>query len=133
MGFARQILVAVGVLIGCSALVVRVAIADPLPRTVLVLDDSDQDSPFSDRIREQIHATLDAEVTQGYAIYTEFLNIGHFKESDYDATLHAYIKKKYQKVPTSVIIPIGSGAFQFSLGLRADTWPQVPIIFETFD
>ena len=133
MGLIRQIFVVVCVLVGCAVLVSRTASAESLPRTVLILDNSDPDSPFSHRIREQINATLDAEVTQGYAIYTEFLNIGHFKESNYDGTLHAYIKSKYRSKPIGVIIAIGSGAFQFSLGLRRDMWPQVPIVFETFD
>jgi signal transduction histidine kinase len=133
IGITRRIFVAVYVLIGCAALVCRVAIAESLPPTVLILDDSDPDSPFGHRIREQIHATLDTEVTQGYAIYTEFLNIGHFRETNYDATLRAFIKDKYREKPMGVIIAIGSGAFKFSLGLRADVWPQVPIVFETFD
>ena len=99
----------------------------------MILDDSDPDSPFSHRIRQQIHATLDQQLQEGYAIYTEFLYLGHFSETHYDATLKAYLKRKYLTNPVSLIIAIGAGALKFSLNLRANAWPQTPIVFKSFD
>ncbi len=133
MGLMVRFLLALAVTVGAAAHFCARATAQPSPPTVLILDDSDPDSPFSHRIRKQVHATLDEEMRQGYAIYTEFLNLGYFNETDYNSTLHAYIKKKYHGRPINVILAIGSGALRFALGLRADAWPQVPIVFECFD
>ena len=102
-------------------------------QTVLIIDDSDPDAPFSRELRAQIHSTLDAEVPAGYAVYTEFLNSGHFNEPSYDAALHAYIKEKFRTHGISAIISVGSAALDFSLRLRFDLWPHVPIVFITFD
>ena len=133
MGFTKRLFIALYVVAGLVAPTCAKAIAQSSPRTVLILDDSDSDSPFSRQIRGQVHSVLDAEVKQGYAIYTEFLNLGHFNESDYDATLHAYVKNKYRNKLVRIIVAIGTRALQFSLRLRADIWPRIPIVFVTFD
>lgn len=133
MGFTKRLFIALYVVAGLVAPTCAKAIAQSSPRTVLILDDSDPDSPFSRQIRGQVHSVLDAEVKQGYAIYTEFLNLGHFNESDYDATLHAYVKNKYRNKLVRIIVAIGTRALQFSLRLRADIWPRIPIVFVTFD
>ena len=102
-------------------------------QTVLIIDDSDPDAPFSRELRAQIHSTLDAEVPAGYTVYTEFLNSGHFNEPTYDAALQAYIKEKFRTHGISAIISVGLAALDFSVRLRSDLWPDVPIVFITFD
>src|SRR3974390_1849366 len=102
-------------------------------QTVLIIDDSDPDAPFSRELRAQIHSTLDAEVPVGYAVYTEFLNSGHFHEPTYDAALQAYIKEKFRTRGISTIISVGLAALDFSVRLRSDLWPNVPIVFIAFD
>src|ERR1700690_361020 len=86
------------------------AIAEPAPRAILIVDESDSNSPFGHRFREHVHSTLDAESTQHYVIYPESLDFGHFNGPDYDATLHAFFKNKYKNKPISIIVALGSQA-----------------------
>jgi len=133
MGLGVRLFLVLVLTVGVVAHFCARAMADFLPPTVLILDDSDPDSPFSHRLRTQVHETLDEQMRKGYAINTEFLNLGYFSEKNYDGTLHAYIKRKYDGRPVTVILAIGMGALRFALEMRADTWPQVPIVFESFD
>jgi hypothetical protein len=58
----------------------------PLP-AVLIADESDPGSPFSNRLRHQIHATLNAEKARRYAAYPEFSDSGHLTGSDFNAAV----------------------------------------------
>jgi len=100
---------------------------------VLIVDDSDPDSPLSRQLREQIHLTLDTEVPAGYKVHAEFLNSGHLNERDYDLALHAYVKEKFRNHELSAIVTIGLASLDFAVRLRSELWPDLPIVFVTFD
>src|SRR3974390_791282 len=100
---------------------------------VLIVDDSDPDSPLSRELREQIHLTLDTEVPAGYKVHAEFLNSGHLNERDYDLALHAYVKEKFRNHELSAIVTIGLASLDFAVRLRSELWPGLPIVFVTFD
>ncbi len=90
-------------------------------------------SPFGRRFGEQIHATLDAKSVRGYAIYAEYLDLGHFTGPNYDSILQTYFTNKYRDKPISLIVALGSEAFKFSLRLRAKVWSDAAIVFVSFD
>ena len=119
-------------IVACLA-VPTCAIGELLPRAVLVIDESNSDSPFGHRFREQVHSTLDAQTAQPYAIYAESLDFGHFSGSDYDVALRAYFNSKYRNKPLSAIVTLGSDALKFVSRMRVDTWADVPIVFVKFD
>src|SRR3974390_547579 len=100
---------------------------------VLIIDDSDPDSPLSRELREQIHLTLDTEVPAGYKVHAEFLNSGHLSERNYDPALQAYVKEKFRNHDLSAIVTIGLAALDFAVRLRSELWPNLPIVFVTFD
>ena len=108
------------------------AIAESSQRAILIVDESDSNSPFGHRFREQVHSTLNAESTQNYVVYPESLDFGHFNGPDYDATLHTFFKNKYENKPISIIVALGSQALQFVSRARAEMWPSAPIVFVTF-
>ena len=108
-------------------------IAESSPRAILIVDESDSNSPFGHRFREQVHSTLDAKSTKNYVIYSESLDLGHFNGTDYDATLRAFFKNKYKDKPISVIVALGSAALKFVSSLRAELSPSTPIVFIIFD
>jgi len=109
------------------------AVAQPSPRAVLIVDESEPGSPFSSRFNAQIHATLDAETAQPYAIYAESLDFGHFGGTDYDAVLRTYFVDKYRAKPLSVVVVLGSSALEFLTRTRSQIWPDVPLVFAAFD
>ena len=133
MALIKRSLVVACVIVGSILSTCEGASATSSVPAVLILDDSDAESPVSRQIREQIHSMLDAETTQPYTKYTEFLNLGYFNASRYSATLHAYLKNKYSDTPVRLIVSVGREALDLSLRLRADTWPQAPIIFASFN
>ena len=120
------------ILVAASLAMPTYAIADPSPRAILIVDESDSNSPFGRRFREQIHSTLDAEPTKNYVTYPESLDFGHFNGADYDATLHAFFKNKYKDKAISVIVALGADALKFVSSMRAELWPSTPIVFVTF-
>jgi len=109
------------------------ATAEPLPRNILIVDESAADSPFGRRFKDQIHSTLDAESVQAYAMYAEYLDFGHFTGPSYVSALETYLTNKYRDKPISLIVALGSDALKFSARLRATLWPSAPIVFVTFD
>ncbi len=102
-------------------------------QSVLIIDDSDPDLPFSRELRAQIHSTLDGELPGGYAVYTEFLGSGHFNEPSHDAALQAYIKAKFRTHKISAIVAVGLAALDFSIRLRPEFRPDLPVVFIAFD
>ena len=118
--------------VAASVAIPTCAIADPSPRAILIVDESDSKSPFGVRFREQIHSTLDAERTKNYVIYPESLDFGHFNGADYDATLHGFFKNKYKDKSINVIVALGADALKFVSRVRAEVWPSTPIVFVTF-
>lgn len=107
--------------------------AEPSLRNILIIDESAAESPFGRRFAEQIHATLDDKRVQAYAIYAEYLDLGHFTSPNYELILESYFTNKYRDKPISLIIALGSEALNFSLHLRSKVWSDAPIVFASFD
>ena len=107
--------------------------AEPSLRNILIINESAAESPFGRRFAEQIHATLDDKRVQAYAIYAEYLDLGHFTRPNYELILETYFTNKYRDKPISLIIALGSEALNFSLHLRSKVWSDAPIVFVSFD
>jgi signal transduction histidine kinase len=99
---------------------------------VLVIDDSDPDSPFGRELRAHIHSTLERELRTGFALYPEFLDSGVSKPSN-DAPALAYVGDKHRTHRIGAIAAIGANATSFALKLREEWWPEVPVIYVSFD
>jgi len=106
--------------------------ADPLPRSVLILDQLDQGSPFYADFVSAFQPALNVE-PEKTSLYRESLDFGRFKSRDYEDALHAYLKAKYGHVAIGVIVVIGSGAVDFALNERAKLWPDVPVVLSALD
>ena len=132
MSLSAQVFAAILIAATLAAMPFR-ATAEPPPRNILIIDESAAESPFGRRFGGQIHATLDAKSVQAYAIYAEYLDFGHFTESNYDLILETYFTNKYRDKPISLIIALGSEALNFSLHLRSNVWSDAPIVFVSFD
>ena len=85
------------------------------------------------RFRQQVHSTLDAESAENYVTYPESLDFEHFNGADFDATLHAFFKNKYNDKSISVIVALGSATLKFVSSLRPELSPSAPIVFIIFD
>ncbi len=102
------------------------------PPGVLIIDDSHPDAPFGRQLRAEIHSRMDEELTIGYALYPEYLDVAISSPTD-DTTARAYIGDKHRKHRINAIVAIGANATEFALRLRMDWWPDVPLIYVGFD
>lgn len=132
MSLGARVFAAILIVASLAALPFRAA-AEPLPRNILIVNEFAADSPVGRRFNEQFHATLDGEGVRGYAIYAEYLDLGHFAGPNYDSVLGTYFTNKYRDKPISLIVTLGSEALKFSLRLRATLWSDAAMVFVTFD
>ena len=130
MKFGRQFFAAVCITASLAA--PTCSNAEEPPDAILIVDESDSNSPFIHHFREQVHSTLDAESKKHYILYPESLDFGHFNGPAYEATLHAFFSNKYKDKPIGMILAFGSKALKFMSSVRDELWPSAPIVFVTF-
>ena len=107
--------------------------AAQLPRSVLILDQSDTDSawynPFSLAFRSTLHAKSAARVS----VYSEHLDLSRFGGPRHDELMRRYLRDKFSARPIGVVVAQGSGALEFVLRSRAELWSQAPVVFASVD
>jgi signal transduction histidine kinase len=102
--------------------------AESPARSILIIDEFNQDSHFVQQFRQTIHSTLDAETTAHYTLYSESMDISRFSQVG-GSTFSAYFGAKYKDIPISVIVTLGPKALSFVSRIRPDVWPNTPIVF----
>ena len=107
--------------------------AEPRPRSVLLLDQSEPNAPFGLQFRAALRATLDQGQADPIAIYSEILDIARFNGAQFESNVRDYLRGKYRDRPIGVIVAHGSAALELALRLRDDLWPGVPIVFALVD
>jgi len=107
--------------------------ANPLPRAVLVLDQSIPYTEHFAKLFKSFHSTLKADPGDPITVYSESLEYSHFKGPEYDSLLHTFIKEKYRSKHIGVIVADGFDALQFAVRLRTDLDPAIPIVFSNVD
>lgn len=109
------------------------AAAVPLPRSVLILDGTDTNSPWGLAFR----STIQSEISEGsktpVAIYSEVLELGRFNSPRYQELLRTFLREKYRDKPIGTIVVHGALAFQILLRMRDELWPGVPVVFAFVD
>src|ERR1700694_3990139 len=103
--------------------------AEPLARSVLILDQSDPNAPWSIAVRDALRSTLNAGSSTPIAVFSEILDLGHFNGPQYEELLRPYPREKSRGKPIGVIVVLGSTALEIVLRLRAELWPVVPMVF----
>ena len=107
--------------------------ADPLPRSVLILDQSDAHSgwytPFSAAFRSSLHSGS----AQRISVYAEHLDLSRFGGPRHDEALRPYLRDKFRERPIGVLVAQGSSALDFLMRSRGELWPGVPVVFAGVD
>jgi signal transduction histidine kinase/ABC-type uncharacterized transport system substrate-binding protein len=109
------------------------ATAEPLPRSVLILDQSNSAAPFPAALIAAFRSTLNPDARDPIAAYTEYLDFTRFAGPEYERLLHTYILEKYHGRPIGVIVVTGAAAFEFALRLRRDLGADIPLVFAMVD
>jgi hypothetical protein len=107
--------------------------AEPLPRSVLILDQSTHFGPWQHAIITAIRSTMNISADQPMAFYAEHLDLFRFQGRGYADNLENHFREKYRDQPIGVIVVVGPVALGYALKLRASLWPAVPIVFCAVD
>jgi signal transduction histidine kinase len=107
--------------------------AQPLPRSALILYQSDPAAPFNIAFASTIRSTLIRSSAAPVSVYTEYLDFGAFSGAEYEKVLSKYLRAKYKGKALGVIVVIGSTTLEFMLRLRSELWSEVPVVFAAVD
>ena len=107
--------------------------AEPLPRSVLIIDQSGPGLPFYAGISSGIRAAVISGSASQVSIYHEQLDVSRFRGPVYEHSLNAHFRVKYRDKRVGVIIAVGSAALEYVLRSRAELWPEVPVVFTFVD
>ncbi len=107
--------------------------AEPPPRAVLILYQSDPGAPFNIAFSSTIRSTLNRSIAAPISVYTEYLDFGAFGGAQYEEVLSTYLREKYKGKAIGVIAVVGSTSLEFVLRFRAEFWSEVPVVFAAVD
>ena len=107
--------------------------AEPLPRSILVLEQSDVRGPFYAAIYSGLQSEVNASATSPVTIYVENLDLSRFPGPEYEQSLRAHLEVKYRNTPVGIVVTVGPLALDYALRWRAELWPGIPIVFAFAD
>jgi ABC-type uncharacterized transport system substrate-binding protein len=107
-------------------------VAAPLPRAVLIIDESDPSSGAPTTFSATLRAALSA-FKPNVAVFGETLDLTRFSDPRQQNILQTYIQRKYSDVHFGVIVTVGASAFALVKGWRSELWSDVPIVFAAID
>jgi signal transduction histidine kinase len=116
-----------------SALLTGSLTAGPLPLSVLIIDQLEPGTPFFAGFLDAFRSTLNASSLTPISYYPEHLDFGRFSGPEYENLLRNYFRGKYPEGSVTAIVVDGSGALEYTLRLRNELWPEVPIVFAGVD
>jgi signal transduction histidine kinase len=108
------------------------AVAVPLPRAVLIIDESDPSSGAPTTFSATLRATL-SNFKPSVAVFGETLDLSRFAGPTQEAILRTYVQQKYNDVRFGVVVAVGASAFDLVRRWRSELWPDVPVVFAAID
>jgi signal transduction histidine kinase len=109
------------------------SIAAPLPRSILVLNESEMIGPFYRNAYDALRSTVTDNSSQPVSIYLEQLDLERFGSVQHEKSLKTHFESKYIDKPIGVIVALGFGALDFVLRLRTEMFAGVPVVFAMVD
>jgi hypothetical protein len=107
--------------------------AQPLPRSVLIVDEGDPVRPAYFPLNSAFRSTLNESLATPVAVYAENLDLSRFDSPQLEAILGTYFREKYRERTIDLIVVNGSKALELVLRLRATLWTDVPVVFSSID
>src|SRR4051794_22638584 len=100
--------------------------AQPLLRSVLVIDEADPVRPAYFPLNSAFQSTLNKSFTAPVAIYVESLDLSRFGSPQDETIAGTYLREKYREKSIDLLVVNGTRALEFILRLRATLWADVP-------
>ena len=104
-------------------------VAQPLQRSVVVLDQSSAGLPFNTALASAIRTTLNATSKQPISFYSENLDANRFFGDQYEEDYARFLVAKYRDRHIDAVVTVGVAALDFIVRHRAEIWPSVPVVF----
>ena len=104
------------------------ALAEPLPRTILFLDEDTPIYPWFRQMSEAFYATIKTETANPPFVFIESLGIDAYAAPDYFNILRSHFREKYRDKAIGVIVTDASRELAFTLRLRNELWPGTPVV-----
>jgi len=100
------------ILICLTAVLVQAvsAVAEPLPRSVLIIDQSDTNSVWYHAFPSAFRSTLNAGSTARISVYTEHLDRSRFGGPRHDELVRTYLRDRFSETPIGAVVAQGAGA-----------------------
>src|SRR5262252_6599282 len=102
--------------------------AEPLPRTILFLDEDTPIHPWFRQMSEAFYTTIKAETANHPFVFIENLGIDAYGTADYFNILRSHFREKYRNKAIGVIVSNASRYLPYTLRLRDELWPGTPVV-----
>src|SRR5215471_12818369 len=110
------------------ALTLVSARAEPLPRSILFLDEDTPIYPWFRQMSEAFYATIKTETANPPFVFIENLGIDAYDTADYFNIVRSHFREKYRNKAIGVIVSDASRYLPFTLRLRDELWPGTPVV-----
>jgi hypothetical protein len=110
------------------ALTLVSARAEPLPRTILLLDEDSPIYPWFRQMGEAFYATIKTETANPPFVFIENLGIDAYDTPDYFDILRSHFREKYRNKAIGVTVSNASRYLPFTLRLRDELWPGTSVV-----
>src|SRR4029453_16462694 len=111
-----------------AALTLVSARAEPLPRTILLLDEDTPIYPWFRQMSEAFYTTIKTETANAPFVFIENLGIDAYASADYFDILPSHFREKYRNRAIGVIVSNASRELPLTLRLRDELWPGAPVV-----
>src|SRR5262245_57311249 len=78
--------------------------AEPVPRSVLILDQSDTDSVWFSAFSLGFRTALNARSARPVSLFAKHLDLSRFSGPPHEETLRAYLREKFRDKPNGVLV-----------------------------
>jgi signal transduction histidine kinase len=104
-------------------------VAQPLPQSVLILDQYAGSLPWVGARNAAFRTLLNAGCAVPVSIYEEYLDFNRFAAPNYKESLKRHFGEKYRDKPVGLIVAFGPSALDYAADIRADLWPKTAVVF----
>ena len=112
-----------------SVLLVGTLAAQPLPQSVLILDQYAGSLPWVGARNGAFRTALNAGRVVPISIYDEYLDFNRFASPQYKESLKLHFREKYRDKPIGLIVAFGPLALEYAVDIRAGLWPTAAVVF----
>src|SRR5262247_4131768 len=102
--------------------------AEPLPRTILFLDEDTPIYPWFRQMSDAFYATMKTETANPPFVFIENLGIDPYDTADYFNIVRSNFREKYRDKAIGVIVSNASRYLPLTLRLRDAVWPETPVV-----